>query len=62
MDCRVSLKMHFLHSHHQDFFPKNLGVVSDEQGERFHQGIKAMEVRYQGFWNEGMMADHCWML
>lgn len=61
MGCRMSLKMHFLHSH-LDFFPENLGAVSDEQGERFHQDIKAMETRYQGFWNEGMMADYCWML
>ena len=57
----MSLKMHFLHSH-LDFFPENLGAVSDEQGERFHQDIQTMEVRYQGFWNESMMADHCWML
>ena len=27
----MSLKMHFLHSH-LDFFPPNLGAVSDEQG------------------------------
>ena len=61
MDCRMSLKMHFLHSH-IDFFPENLGAVSDEQGERFHQDIDTLEVRYQEFWNESMMADHCWML
>ena len=30
------LKMHFVHSH-LDFFPPNLGEVSDERGERFHQ-------------------------
>ena len=61
MKCRMSLKIHFLHSH-LDFFPKNLGSVSDEQGERFHQDIQTMENRYQGFWNESMMADYCWML
>lgn len=32
MGCRMSLKMHFLHSH-LDFFPPNLGAVSDEHGE-----------------------------
>jgi hypothetical protein len=32
------------------------------QGERFHQDIKEMEKRYQGRWNEHMMADYCWML
>jgi len=33
---------------HLDFFPENLGKVSDEHGERFHQDILAMEKRYQG--------------
>ena len=47
MGCRMSLKMHFLHSH-LDFFPANLGAVSDEHGERFHQQISVMENRYQG--------------
>ena len=61
MGCCMSLKMHCLNSHF-NFFPENLGAVNDEQGERFHQDIKAMEVRYQGFWNEGMMGDQCWML
>ena len=56
----MSLKMHFLHSH-LEFFPENLGAVSDEQGERFHQDIQAME-RYKGVWNEGMMSDYRWML
>ncbi len=36
MGYRMSLKIHFLHSH-LDFFPKNLGAVSNERGERFHQ-------------------------
>jgi len=31
MGCQMSLKMHFLHSH-LDFFPENLGEVSDEHG------------------------------
>ncbi|UYV75638.1 hypothetical protein LAZ67_13000813 [Cordylochernes scorpioides] len=42
----MSLKIHFLHSH-LDFFPDNLGAVSDEHGERFHQAISSMEKRYQ---------------
>ena len=61
LGCRMSLKIHFLHSH-LDFFPPNLGAVSDEQGERFHQDIQLMEKRYQGFWSESMLADYCWML
>ena len=38
MSARMSLKMHFLHSH-LDFFPENNSDVSDEHGERFHQDI-----------------------
>ena len=61
MGSRMSLKMHFLHSHFE-FFPENLGTVSDEQGEGFHRDIQATEERYKGVWNEGMMGDYCWML
>ena len=61
MGCRMSLKMHFLHSH-LDFFPANLGAVSDEHGERFHQQISIMENRYQGNFNPNMMGDYCWFL
>ena len=57
----MPLKMHFLHSH-LAFFPENSVAVSDEQGERFHQDIQVMEKRYQGFWNESMLADYCCML
>ena len=57
----MSIKVHFLHAH-LDRFPENLGDVSDEQGERFHQDIKVMENRYQGYWNTKMMADYCWSL
>ena len=45
MGCNMSLKIHFLDSH-LDFFPDNLGAVSDEHGERFHQDISALEKRY----------------
>ena len=46
MGWRMSLKIHFLHSH-LNFFPPNVGAVSDEHGETFHQD---------------MMEDFCWML
>ena len=59
--ARMSLKMHFLHSH-LDFFPLNLGKVSDEQGERFHQDISVIEGRYQGCFDANMMGDFCWYL
>lgn len=61
LGCNMSLKLHFLHSH-LDYFPKNLGDVSEEQGERFHQDISEMENRYQGRWDVSMMADYCWSL
>ena len=60
MGCRMSLKIHFLHSH-LNFFPSNLGAVSDEHRERFHQDRTEMESNYQGKWNPGMMGDFCWM-
>jgi hypothetical protein len=37
--CNMSLKVHFLDSH-LDFFPENLGTVSDEHRERFHQDFQ----------------------
>jgi hypothetical protein len=38
----MSLKMHFLNSH-LDYFPENLGDISEEHGKRFHQNIKEIE-------------------
>ena len=59
--ARMSIKIHFLFNH-LDSFPENLGAVSEEQGERFHQDMKVMEDRYQGRWDVVMMADYCWSL
>ncbi|KAK5642437.1 hypothetical protein RI129_008604 [Pyrocoelia pectoralis] len=61
LGCLMSLKVHFLYSH-IDYFPENLGNVSEEQGERFHQDIKEIEKRYQGRWSVSMMADYCWTI
>ena len=47
LGCFMSLKVHFLHAH-LDYFSQNLGDMSEEHGERFHQDIKGMETRYQG--------------
>ena len=57
----MSIKVHFLKIHLNEF-PANLGEVSDEHGERFHQGIKVMEKRYQGRQNTHIMADYCWSI
>ena len=42
----MSIKLHFVHSN-LSRFPENLDDVSNEQGERFHQDISGMKVRYQ---------------
>ena len=47
LECRVIIKVHYLHSHLSEF-PVNFGDVSQEQGERFHQDVKVMEERYRG--------------
>ncbi|XP_034195319.2 uncharacterized protein LOC117611480 [Osmia lignaria lignaria] len=61
LGCNMSLTIYFLHSH-LDFFPPNLGDVSDEHGECFHQDIFRMEKRYQGKKSCAMLADYCWTL
>lgn len=61
LGCNMSLKIHFLESH-LDFFPENLGAVSDEHGERFHQDIIHIEKRYSGKWSAAMLADFCWSI
>ena len=47
LGCCMPLKLHFLH-YHLDFFRDNLGNVSEEHGEKFHQDIHVMEKRCQG--------------
>ena len=59
LGCNMSVKLHFLYSQF-DRFPENLGTVSDEQGDRFHQDLKTIKERYQGRRDKYMMADYCW--
>ena len=47
LECRMSIKVHYLHSHLSEF-PANLGDISEEQGGRFHQDVKVIEERNQG--------------
>jgi len=62
MECRMSLKLHFLYSH-LDFFQENLGAFSEEHGEIFHQVIQQIEKRYQSrCWDSAMMGDYIWSL
>ena len=58
---RMSTKLHYLYSH-LERFPENLGDLSEEQGERFHQDIRTMEEQYQGRWDANMLSDYCWSL
>ena len=61
MGCRMSLKLHYVHSH-LDFFGQNLGDVSEEHGERFHQDIAQMEQRYKGHWGIARIGDYIWSI
>ena len=57
----MSVKVHYMHSH-LDLFPENLGDISEEHGERFHQDIKVMEEGQQSRWDYNMIADYSWSL
>ena len=61
MGCRMSLKLHMMHSH-LDFFKSNMGDYSEEHVEHFHQDDMEFEKRYQGQYNERMMGDYVWGL
>ena len=50
-----------LHAH-LDQFKDNRGAYSEEQEERFHQGVMDFERRYQGHYYENMMGDCIWGL
>lgn len=61
MGARMSSKLHFFHAHF-DFFPDNLGALSDEHGERFHQEIAAIEERFEGKDYSHMLGEYCWSI
>lgn len=61
MKVNMSLKIHFLNDH-LDYFPDNLGAVSDEQGERFHTDILSIESRYKGKNHRHMLGQYCWLI
>ena len=62
LECSLSLKLHFLHSHLDFLPPENMGAVSDEHGERFYQDISEYQETYSGKWSPNMLADYCWSL
>ena len=55
LKCLMNLKLRFIDSH-VEYVPENLGVYSEEQGERFYQDIEVMEQRYQEKWDENKKA------
>ena len=61
MGCRMSLKLHILHSH-IDEFKYNFGDYSEEQAEKFHLHIKSFEKRYKDQYNENMIGHYIWNL
>ena len=61
LECRMSLKVQFLQAH-LNYFPQNLGDMSEEHGEHFHQQIKSTETQCQGRWDVSVMVDYCWCL
>lgn len=44
-DISKTMGMHYLFSH-LDSFPETFGDVSEEQGDRFHQGLKELETLF----------------
>ena len=61
MKVNMSLKIHMMHSH-LDFFPENMGAVSDEHGERFRQDIATTGKSFKGKLSKNALADCCWNL
>jgi len=57
----MSIKMHFVFSS-LDKFQENFGAISDEQGERFHQGFMTTEGRYRGKGAHHMLSDYYWSI
>lgn len=57
----MSVKLPFLWSH-LDYFPKNCGNLSEEQGKCFQQDIYIMEECYQSWLDVNLLADYCWCL
>ena len=54
----MSLKLHFLYSH-LNFFYENMGALSNEYDERFHQDISQMGKKDNGKWSPNILADSC---
>ena len=58
-ECNMWFKVHFLYFH-LDYYPTNLGVVSDEHDKRIHSDIMNIVKKYQGEPTSDMLADLSW--
>ena len=47
---------------HVDCFLESLGDLSEENGDYFHQKMRAIEALHLERWDVTMMADYCWYL
>ena len=61
MKVNMTLEIHMMHSH-LDFFPENMGAVSEEHGEKFYQDNVTIEKRFDVKWIENALAFYCWNL
>ena len=57
----MSIKVHLIYRY-LDGFHENMGTVSDKPGEPFHQVIKEIEIGYQGWWDEAVLANYYYSL
>ena len=53
----MNLKIHLLDAH-LECFPENCGAFSDEHGERFHQEMASMEIRFKGKHIAGLLNSY----
>ena len=59
----MTVKLHYLMCHLDFYDDRCLGLVSDEQGERFHKDIAGAQQRFKGRSTDAaMIADYCWLL
>ena len=59
LGSRMSLKLHFLHSH-LVFFQENLDAMSDEKRKGFHLDIAVVETLIKRKTNASIMGDNYW--
>ena len=59
LDCRMGVKG-IIYILIWIFFSVNLGSMSEEQRECFHQKLKKIKIKHQERSGCSMMADYCW--